>query len=191
MAQLPPGNSWLLVEFGGESQPEADAQVQKLMDMLKGQIAHPSMQLFNTPDQEQMIWLVRESGLGATAKVPDMADTWEGWEDSAVPPEKEGAYLRDLRKLLDRYGYETALYGHFGQGCIHARITFDFESRPGIEHYMAFLSDAADLVLSYGGSLSGSMAMGNRARHCCQRCSVTNWSGRFANSSLSGIPSGR
>lgn len=154
-AQLPPGNSWLLVEFGGGSQSEADEQAQKLMGMLKRQTAPPSMQLFNTPDQEEMIWLVRESGLGATAKVPGMADTWEGWEDSAVPPEKEGAYLRDLRKLLDRYGYETALYGHFGQGCIHARITFDLESRPGIEHYMAFLSDAADLVLSYGGSLSG------------------------------------
>jgi FAD/FMN-containing dehydrogenase/Fe-S oxidoreductase len=155
VAQLPPGDSWLLVEFGGESQPEADGQAQKLMDMLKRQMTPPSMQLFNTPDQEQMIWLVRESGLGATAKVPGMVDTWEGWEDSAVPPEKEGAYLRDLRKLLDRYGYETALYGHFGQGCIHARITFDFETRPGIEHYMAFLGDAADLVVSYGGSLSG------------------------------------
>lgn len=155
IAQLPPGNSWLLVEFGGESQQEADGQAQKLMGALQKQMACPSMELFNAPEQEKMIWLVRESGLGATAKVPGMADTWEGWEDSAVPPEKEGAYLRDLRKLLDRYGYESALYGHFGQGCIHARITFDLESRPGIEHYMAFLNDAADLVLSLGGSLSG------------------------------------
>ena len=71
------------------------------------------------------------------------------------PRRSSARYLRDLRKLLDRYGYEGDLYGHFGQGCVHTRIDFDLETREGIAHFHAFLHDAAELVTSYGGSLSG------------------------------------
>jgi Fe-S oxidoreductase len=98
---------------------------------------------------------VRRSGLGATARVPGAKDTWEGWEDSAVPPEKLGTYLRELRKLFNQYGYACALYGHFGQGCVHTRIDFDLLTKEGIEHYRSFIHAAADLVISHGGSLSG------------------------------------
>jgi FAD/FMN-containing dehydrogenase len=101
-----------------------------------------------------MVRWLHISGLGATARVPGAKDTWEGWEDSAVPPEKLGVYLRDLRKLLNSYGYACALYGHFGQGCVHTRIDFDLITKEGIITYRSFIH-AADLVLSHGGSLSG------------------------------------
>ncbi|MGZ4997507.1 MAG: FAD-binding and (Fe-S)-binding domain-containing protein, partial [Methylobacter sp.] len=114
-----------------------------------------TMKLFDQPEEEKMIWKVRESGLGATAHVPDKKITWEGWEDAAVPPDKVGDYLRDFRKLLEKFGYECDLYGHFGQGCIHTRIDFDLETDAGIQTFHAFLNEAADLVISYGGSLSG------------------------------------
>ena len=69
---------------------------------------------------------MREAGLGATARCPARHDTWEGWEDSAGRRRSSvGAYLRELRKLFDEYGYDGALYGHFGQGCVHCRIDFD------------------------------------------------------------------
>ena len=152
---LPEGSGWLLVEFGAETRAEADAQARSLMDAIKRDPNPPSMKLFDNPQEERTIWLVRRSGLGATARVPDQKDTWEGWEDSAVPPEKLGGYLRDLRKLLNEYGYACALYGHFGQGCVHTRIDFDLLSRAGIEKYRSFIHRAADLVLGYGGSLSG------------------------------------
>ncbi|HEX2922954.1 MAG TPA: FAD-linked oxidase C-terminal domain-containing protein, partial [Chloroflexota bacterium] len=80
---------------------------------------------------------------------------WEGWEDSAVPPEKLGGYLRDLRDLMERYGYHGAYYGHFGQGCIHLRIDFDLMTAEGISHFRSFIFDAADLCIGYGGSISG------------------------------------
>ena len=102
-----------------------------------------------------MVWLIRESGLGATAFVPGEAATWEGWEDAAVPPERLGAYLRDFRRLQGRYGYRGALYGHFGQGCVHTRTNFDLETPGGIARFRSFIGEAADLVVSYGGSLSG------------------------------------
>jgi FAD/FMN-containing dehydrogenase/Fe-S oxidoreductase len=149
---LPPGKGWLLVEFGGQSKDEADQRAHALMkDFRKG----PSMKLFDDVAQEKKVWEVRESGLGATARVPGMPDTWEGWEDSAVPPERFGDYLRDLRKLFESYEYDGSFYGHFGQGCLHTRINFAMDREDGIRKYRSFIEDAADLVVSFGGSLSG------------------------------------
>jgi FAD/FMN-containing dehydrogenase/Fe-S oxidoreductase len=151
---LPPGGGWLLVEFGAETREESDAQAHELMNELARHKSAPQMKLFDNRKEEKMLWKVRESGLGATAHVPEAADTWEGWEDSAVPPEQVGIYLRQLRVLYNKYNYACSLYGHFGQGCIHTRIDFDF-SEDGIKKFRAFLDEAADLVISLGGSLSG------------------------------------
>ena len=152
---LPEGDGWLLVEFGGKDKAESDAHATACMNALKQTGNAPAMKLFDDPKEEKMIWKVRESGLGATAHVPNKKITWEGWEDAAVPPDKVGAYLRDFRKLLEKFGYGCDLYGHFGQGCIHTRIDFDLETHDGIQTFHAFLNEAADLVVRYGGSLSG------------------------------------
>ena len=113
-----------------------------------------------------MVWEVRESGLGATAHVPGQTENWEGWEDSAVPPEKVGAYLRDLRKLLDKYGYRPSLYGHFGQGCVHCRDRLRPEDGRGHRRSTARSSRRRPTWSSrYGGSLSGEHGDGQaRAR---------------------------
>ena len=72
-----------------------------------------------------------------------------------LPPEKVGDYLKDLRALFTKYGYNPSLYGHFGQGCIHCRVGFDLETEDGIEKYKQFTIEASHLVVSYGGSNSG------------------------------------
>jgi FAD/FMN-containing dehydrogenase/Fe-S oxidoreductase len=155
LALLPDGHGWLMAEFGGETKQEADEKARGLMDELKQKQDAPTMKLFDDPWEERQMWLVRESGLGATANVPGEEITWPGWEDSAVPPEKLGDYLRDFRKLLDQYGYHGSLYGHFGQGCLHTSTDFELSTRQGIARFRAFVEQAADLVLTYGGSLSG------------------------------------
>jgi FAD/FMN-containing dehydrogenase/Fe-S oxidoreductase len=149
--------AWLLVELGGESREEAEAKAQRLLEELKDADVPPQdVKIFDDEREERKLWEIREAGLGATAFPPDdERDHWPGWEDSAVAPERVGDYLRDLKRLYDEYGYVGALYGHLGQGCVHSRINFDLQTAAGIEHYRAFLEDAADLVLSYGGSLSG------------------------------------
>jgi FAD/FMN-containing dehydrogenase/Fe-S oxidoreductase len=154
-ALLPPGGGWLLVEFGGQNKQDSDAHARKLMRRLQGTAHPPSMKLFDDPHEEHMLWLVRESGLGATAYVPGERITHEGWEDAAVPPDHVGAYLRDFRDLLNKYRYRTALYGHFGDGCIHCRIDYDVSTEAGIAQWRAFMDEAADLVVRHGGSLSG------------------------------------
>lgn len=152
---LPDGGGWLVIEFGGDSKEESNHKAHAIMEALKKKSNPPSMKLYDDPPIEKILWKVRESGLGATARIPNEKDTWPGWEDSAVPPEKLGNYLRELRKLFQKYGYKCALYGHFGQGCVHTRIDFDLYTQEGIKNYRAFLNDAADLVVSFGGSLSG------------------------------------
>jgi FAD/FMN-containing dehydrogenase/Fe-S oxidoreductase len=152
---LPEGAGWLLVEFGGGDKREADAKAQRLMERLRGVEHPPSMKLYDDPQAEERIWHVRESGLGATAHVPDAPITWEGWEDSSVPPARLGEYLRKLRALFEKYEYGCDLYGHFGQGCVHTRIDFDLETAEGIAKYQRFIHEAAQLVVSLDGSISG------------------------------------
>ena len=153
---LPEGDGWLMVIFSGDSQDEADARARALIDELHGTEHEPTVRFYDDPEHEKELADVREVALGATARVPDMPDTWEGWEDSAVPPGRLGDYLRDLSKLYDEFGYSgAALYGHFGQGCVHTRIPFDLVTAEGIATFRRFIERAADLVVSYGGSFSG------------------------------------
>jgi Fe-S oxidoreductase len=113
------------------------------------------MHLLTNPTQARRVWEIRESALGVTSHVPGEPLNWEGWEDAAVAPEKLGGYLRDLRKMMAAYGYKGSLYGHFGHACVHTRINFDLQSKAGIARFRKFVEEAADLVVSYGGSLSG------------------------------------
>jgi Fe-S oxidoreductase/FAD/FMN-containing dehydrogenase len=152
---LPEGRGWLMVEFGGANRHEACERASACMKALRKQSHAPSLKLFDDPHEEKLLWTVRKSGLGATAHIPNKPVTWEGWEDSAVPPEKLGGYLRELRALLNRFGYSGDLYGHFGQGCVHTRIDFDLETAAGIDKFRAFLAAAANLVVRFGGSISG------------------------------------
>ncbi|GAB4086546.1 FAD-binding and (Fe-S)-binding domain-containing protein [Myceligenerans cantabricum] len=154
---LPEGAGWLMIEVGGETQAEALGRAQA--------IAEASSALATAvfpagPDAARM-WQIRADGAGLAGRTPAGEQAWPGWEDSAVPPEKLGAYLRDLQALMDRYGVDGLPYGHFGDGCVHLRIDVPLEVSGSI--LRTFLSDAAELVAKYGGSLSGEHGDG-RAR---------------------------
>jgi len=151
---LPPGGGFLLCEFGADSPEDVDRMASTLIDATERFNHVPSVALYS-PDEAERVWRVRESGLGACVFVPGEKNGCEGWEDSAVPPELLGAYLRELFGLIDHYGYRTPMYGHFGQGCVHLRITFDFKTTEGVAKYRKFIEEAADIVLKYGGSFSG------------------------------------
>lgn len=155
LARLPAGDAWLLAEFSGETREEAASRARSLIGRLSGQPDAPGMLLAEEPAGQSRIWQVREAAVGTTSRGPRSGDAWPGWEDSAVPPARLASYLRELRALLARFGYGASLYGHFGEGCLHARIDFDLRTAEGIEKYRAFLESAADLAVAHGGSLSG------------------------------------
>jgi FAD/FMN-containing dehydrogenase/Fe-S oxidoreductase len=155
LSMLPEGKGWLMAEFGADKKEDALDLANHVMEMLKSKPGAPSMKLFTEPEETEHLWKLREAGLGTTAFVPGQPDTWEGWEDSAVAPEKLGGYLRELRALYNKYNYASALYGHFGQGCVHCRVSFDLMSAQGIRTWRSFMEEATDLCVKYGGSLSG------------------------------------
>ncbi len=158
---LPAGSAWLMVEFGAATRQAAVAQARGLMDAVAGRNPRPSAWLIEDKPTIERMWTIRETGASATAlaRGADEAtrgpDPVVGWEDAAVDPLRLGDYLREFQALIDACGYRTSLYGHFGDGCIHARITFDLRSPEGIAQWRGFLKQAADLVVKYGGSLSG------------------------------------
>jgi FAD/FMN-containing dehydrogenase/Fe-S oxidoreductase len=152
---LPDGRAFLLAEFGGDEAAEAEDKAHKALKAIGRSVSDDSVVLHTDDEEQEKLWEVREAGLGATAYVPGERDHWPGWEDAAVPPARVADYLRDFDALLDRFDYRAALYGHFGDGCIHCRIDFDLRTDGGIRRWRTFLDEAADLVVSYGGSLSG------------------------------------
>jgi FAD/FMN-containing dehydrogenase/Fe-S oxidoreductase len=158
-AGLPEGNAWVLIELGGASRQEAEAAATTLAARLRSRDDPPSgVALLRDPAAERAVWSVRETGLARSFLLEGAASgvgRQPGWEDAAVAPEDVGRYLSDAAALAARHGYHGAFYGHLGDGCIHVRLDFDLRSPQGIARYRAFLEEAADLVASYGGSLSG------------------------------------
>jgi Fe-S oxidoreductase len=156
IALLPPGNGYLLAEFGGDTPAGADAAADKLVDWLRDRQDPPVIKVVRDPGEVKRIWKVREASNGGTTIIPGQHSiTHEGWEDAAVHPRVLGSYLRDYKALLAKFGYKGWYYGHFGEGCVHQRVTFDLETNQGIHRFRKFLEEAADLVGDYGGTISG------------------------------------
>jgi FAD/FMN-containing dehydrogenase/Fe-S oxidoreductase len=154
---LPDGVAWLLVEFGGDTKAEADHQAEDLCRALSKRRRAPEFRLYENADDENAVWEVRRHSAGTTRMPLGLGGHpgWPNWEDAAVPPERLGDYLRDFQKLLKKNGYDGVMFGHWGQGCVHCRIDWDLRSKKGVKAYRGFMESAADLVVSYGGSLSG------------------------------------
>ncbi|MEO7037704.1 MAG: FAD-linked oxidase C-terminal domain-containing protein [Polyangiaceae bacterium] len=154
---LPKGKAWLLVELSAHDAADARSRAEQLLHAVKTEPKQlVDSKLILDREQQQHLWGVREAALGATAFVPGEPNAWPGLEDSAVPPLRTGEYLRDLRALLDKYQLKAALYGHFGMGCVHCRISFDLLSAQGLAHYRSFMVEASQLICGkYQGSISG------------------------------------
>ena len=145
---LPPGDGWLFVETNvGERVPSVGELDRR--DHVPG-------------TEAAALWRIREAGAGLASRSLTRP-AWAGWEDAAVPPESLGAWLRDFENLLTEHGLDTVPYGHFGDGCVHARIDFDFTDATGRQRFGEFLTACATRLREYGGSLSGEHGDG-RAR---------------------------
>nr|WKF60063.1 hypothetical protein HUO10_004575 [Paraburkholderia busanensis] len=159
IALLPPGDAWVVLEFGADTQEAVLRQARDAAAYFSSGEAGPNVSAMLVDDRamQAKVWSIRETGASAVALSVDdgTPDPVVGWEDAAVDPLRLGDYLRAFQALVDRYGYETSLYGHFGDGCVHARITFDLRSAAGVATWRNFLREAAELVVEFGGSLSG------------------------------------
>ena len=154
---LPPGAGWLMVEMGGET-------LEAAMDAARALAADAgttAVAVFPPGPEATAMWRIREDGAGLGGRTPSGEQAWPGFEDSAVPPRRLGAYLRELEALMASHGVDGLAYGHFGDGCVHLRLDIPME-RSG-DPLRSFMTDAAHLVAAHGGSLSGEHGDG-RAR---------------------------
>ncbi|GJF34382.1 lactate dehydrogenase [Kitasatospora sp. NE20-6] len=151
---LPDGACWLFLEVGGDTPREALDAAHDLAATARRQ-ARAATSVVTDPAGQRRLWAVREAGAGTATRLPDGTQAWPGWEDSAVPVEHLGGYLRDLRRLLGRHGLRGIPYGHFGEGCVHLRLDLPLTDPRRLPEFRAFMEQAADLAVSHGGSLSG------------------------------------
>jgi len=157
VALLPRGKAWILTEIAAANETMLEQNVQEFSLAMHSQERVLDCKIIDQPVQVSQLWSIREQGASATALSldPSQPDPVVGWEDTAVDPMQLGDYLRDFHALVARYGYKTSLYGHFGDGCIHARISFDTRTEEGIRRWRSFSNEIARTVVKYGGSLSG------------------------------------
>jgi FAD/FMN-containing dehydrogenase/Fe-S oxidoreductase len=160
---LPRGRAWLFVDLDGDDPVSVRSQADRLLNRLaeNGRLVEgcPAAD----PAERASLWRVREDGAGLSSRLASGGESWPGWEDSAVAPERLADYLADLRELLAEHELTGVMYGHFGAGCMHIRITYDLRSEEGREVFRKFTFRAAELVVRHGGSLSGEHGDG-RAR---------------------------
>jgi FAD/FMN-containing dehydrogenase/Fe-S oxidoreductase len=155
--ELPAGAGWLFAEVTGSTEAEVCARAEAV-----AAAAGVPHRVVTDVAEQAALWRIREDGAGLAARSL-RRPAHAGWEDAAVPPEKLGGYLRDFDALLRESGLDGVPYGHFGDGCVHVRIDFELEDTGGRARFREFTEAGADLVASYGGSMSGEHGDG-RAR---------------------------
>jgi len=155
--ELPAGTGWLFAEVTGSTEDETRARAEAV-----AAVAGVPYRVVTDRAEQAALWRIREDGAGLAARSLSRP-AHSGWEDAAVPPAKLGGYLRDFDALLRDSGLDGVPYGHFGDGCVHVRIDFELEDGDGRRRFREFTEAGADLVASYGGSMSGEHGDG-RAR---------------------------
>jgi FAD/FMN-containing dehydrogenase/Fe-S oxidoreductase len=157
--ELPHGTGWLFVELAGTTEAELAATAAGVI----AEAGALGARVVSEPAEAAALWRIREDGAGLASRPLGGKRSYSGWEDAAVPADKLGGYLREFETLMSGHGVSGVPYGHFGDGCVHVRIDFPLDRSDGARVFRAFLLDAAKLVASYGGSMSGEHGDG-RAR---------------------------
>ena len=159
--ELPEGEGWLFCEVGEDD--ASDISAEEKAQLIADEANCLDYRIVPDAKEAAALWRIRADGVGLAGRTPGGNQAWPGWEDAAVPPKNLGPYLEDFENLMAQYDIVGLPYGHFGDGCVHVRMDFPFGQPGGVNTFEAFMEDAAALVSSYGGSISGEHGDG-RAR---------------------------
>jgi FAD/FMN-containing dehydrogenase/Fe-S oxidoreductase len=106
------------------------------------------------PDQAQ-IWQLREAALGLSMAMKGDDKSLSFVEDTAVAPEKLRDYIERFLAIVRRHGTVAGVYAHASVGCLHVRPVVNMKTADGVRRFEAIANDIANLVLEFGGALSG------------------------------------
>ena len=101
------------------------------------------------------IWRLRQSALGLSMAMKGDAKSISFVEDTAVAPERLRDYIARFLDIVKRRGSTTGVYAHASVGCLHVRPVVNMKTDAGVRQFEAIADDIAELVLEFGGALSG------------------------------------
>ncbi|NHN58497.1 MULTISPECIES: FAD-binding and (Fe-S)-binding domain-containing protein [Halorussus] len=155
VGMLPEGtNSVLLVEFYAEDDADGREKVADLLADRAGDLAFEALEAHDDAERARF-WKLRKSGLPILLSRTSDAKHISFIEDAAVPPENLPEYVADFREVLEDNDTFASFYAHAGPGCLHIRPLVNTKSPAGINQMEAIADRATDLVVEYGGSVSG------------------------------------
>ena len=131
--------------------PRLDALERDLRARRYGYRYHRAIDL---PAQAR-IWSLREAALGLSMAMKDDAKSLSFVEDTAVAPERLRDYIDRFLGIIARHGTTAGVYAHASVGCLHVRPVVNLKTDAGIRTFEAIAAEISDLVLEFGGALSG------------------------------------
>ncbi|MDE0745702.1 MAG: FAD-binding oxidoreductase, partial [SAR202 cluster bacterium] len=145
----------LVIELIADTDLELQSRFDELETrMEKGGWGYKLLRMTDPTDQ-QKVWDVRKAGLGLMMNVPGEAKPLPFVEDTAVSPEVLPEFVKRFDQIIKKNGTEAGYYGHASVGCLHIRPLVNLKNQEGIDRMVAISEEISDLVLEYGGSLSG------------------------------------
>ncbi|MDX1983787.1 MAG: FAD-linked oxidase C-terminal domain-containing protein [Bryobacteraceae bacterium] len=146
--------STLCVEFYDERKQNLPARLKALEEDLR---AHGFGYAYHseTGPEQQKIWSLREAALGLSMAMKEDAKSISFVEDTAVAPEKLRDFIERFLAIIEKHGTTAGIYAHASVGCLHVRPVVNMKTEEGVRKFEAIASDVADLVLTFGGALSG------------------------------------
>ena len=145
----------LVVEFSGDSEAELVGRLGALKeDMERRRLGYACVNLLE-PARQANVWALRSAGLGLLMSTRGDSKPLPYVEDTAVDPQKLGEYVKRFDEIVKAHGTTAGYYGHASVGCLHIRPLVNLKTSEGMDKMVSIASDVSDLVLEYGGSLSG------------------------------------
>ncbi|MBI1917553.1 MAG: FAD-binding protein [Planctomycetes bacterium] len=145
----------LLIEFYCDHPEDAIPRLEALEADLRAR-EHGTHYLRATDEAtQQRAWKLRTLVLGLSMAEKGDAKALSFVEDTAVAPEHLRDYIEEFLGVVARHGTKAGVYAHASVGCLHVRPVVDLKTQEGVHRFEAIAADVADLVLKYGGALSG------------------------------------
>lgn len=145
----------LLVEFNGESPEEVSKKVHAMKIDLE-EFGHDA--LFEEDETEakaKKFWIMRRESFNLLRKKVHDKHTAPFIDDLVVLPKYLPQFLPELRAIIDKYKLLATVAGHMGDGNFHVIPLMKIEEESERAKLEPAMREVDDLVLKYGGSLSG------------------------------------
>jgi FAD/FMN-containing dehydrogenase/Fe-S oxidoreductase len=145
----------LMVEFSGDDEREVADRVERLRKRLDGVEGLTAAVAALDPAMRDPLWDLRRASMPLLYGMRGDKKPVTFVEDCAVSPERMPEFVRRFRETLRRHGTDGAFYGHASVGCLHIRPLLNLKDPDDVARMRRITADVTDLVLEYGGSLSG------------------------------------